>query len=304
MSATPDVPPVRRVNATDPMYWSIRRELWENRSLTIAPIAVAGFLLLIILVSSFGFPRRMRNLPLEPAARHAAVVHGFWTAPSPIVVTTIIVAIFFCLDALYGERRERSILFWKSLPVSDRTTVLSKAIFPLALLPLFGFALGVAVQLFALLWSTLLLIANGIDPTVLWGELRLLEMPVVLLYGIAAFTLWHAPLYGLLLLISGSARRMPILWALLPPIVITIIERMIFHTSYVGRFLQHRIMGAMTAAFDFAAPPVRGKFPILDRVTQLDPGKFLSTPGLWLGLLFAAACIVASIRLRRYREPI
>jgi len=214
------------------------------------------------------------------------------------------VAIFFCLDALYGERRERSILFWKSLPVSDRTTVLSKAVFPLALLPLFGFALGVTVQFIVLLWETFLLIASGVDPALLWGEVRWLEMPVVLLYGIAAFTLWHAPLYGWLLLISGWARRMPILWALLPQIVLSIVEKIAFNTNYVARFMQHRMLGAMTAAFDIAAPPVRGKFPLLDRVTQLAPGKFLLTPGLWLGLLFAAACIAAAIRLRRYREPI
>ena len=104
-------------------------------------------------------------------------------------------------------------------------------------------------------------------------------MPVVLLYGIAAFTLWHAPLYGWLLLISGWARRMPILWALLPQIVLSIVERIVFNTNYVGRFIQHRMMGAMTAAFDFAAPPVRGKFPILDRVTQLDPGEIPENAG-------------------------
>ena len=58
---------------------------------------------------------------------------------------------FYCLDALYGERRDRSILFWKSLPVSDLTTVLSKASIPIVVLPLLTFAVTVATQLIMLL---------------------------------------------------------------------------------------------------------------------------------------------------------
>src|SRR6202022_4720113 len=119
--------------------------------------------------------------------------------------TTFIVAVFYCLDALHGERRDRSILFWKSLPVSDRTTVLSKAAIPLVVLPLFGFALSVATQVILLLWSTVVLMGSGVSPAPWWAELRFIEMLVVLLYGISAFTLWHAPMYAWLLLVSGWA---------------------------------------------------------------------------------------------------
>src|ERR1700682_1471287 len=139
--------------ATDPMYWSIRRELWENRSLTIAPLAVAAFVLFVLLmVTAFTLPRRMRTLAaLDPAQRHALVAGHSSMEPSMIMIITILVGIFYSLDALYGERRDRSILFWKSLPVSDRATVLSKAAIPLVVLPLIAFVLGEIAQFIVLM---------------------------------------------------------------------------------------------------------------------------------------------------------
>src|SRR5207245_3137248 len=131
------------------------------------------------------------------------LVSHFTVAPTVIMVTTILVGIFYSLDALYGERRDRSILFWKSLPVSDLTTVLSKAAVPLVVLPLIGFALSVATQLILLLWSTVVLIGSGMSPAPLWAELRLIEMPVSMLYGIGVCALWPAPVYWSVLL--GSA---------------------------------------------------------------------------------------------------
>ena len=134
MNTPPNVPPGSPLDAraaapptragTDSIYWSIRRELWENRSLTIAPLAVAALVLFVLLmVTAFTLPRKMRTLAaLDPAQRHALVVGHSSMAPSMIMIITILVGIFYSLDALYGERRDRSILFWKSLPVSDRTT--------------------------------------------------------------------------------------------------------------------------------------------------------------------------------------
>jgi ABC-2 type transport system permease protein len=294
-------PPIKPAN--DLLYWSIRRELWENRSITIAPLAVAAFGLFILLMTAFSLPHKMRNLPLDAAKRHAAVVGHFTVAPTVIMVTTILVGIFYSLDALYGERRDRSILFWKSLPVSDLKTVLSKAAIPFVLLPLIGFALSVATQLILLLWSTAVLMGSGMSPAPLWAELRLLEMPVTLVYGIGAFALWHAPMYGWLLMVSAWAKRTPILWAVLPIVAISVVERVTFQTSYFGSLMMYRFMGAMTAAFNVKAP-AKGHYEIIDRFDQLNPLKFLGTSGVWLGLLLAAAFLAAAVRLRRYREPI
>ncbi len=284
---------------TRPLLWSIRRELWENRSLTVVPLAVAGFVLFILLMTAFGLPRRMRSLPaLDPAAQHILVVRPFSMAASVIMMTTILVGIFFSLDALYGERRDRSILFWKSLPVSDSTTVLSKAAIPLVALPLFGFVLSVVTQAVVLFWSTAVLVGSGVSPATLWSEFRFFQMSLTMLYGIVVFTLWHAPLYAWLLLVSGWARRTPALWAALPFLAIAVVEKAAFNTAHSLKYL---FTGAMSRAFDVL--PGR-HFQILDRLAQLDPLKFLGSPGLWIGLLLTAALLAAAARMRRNREPL
>jgi ABC-2 type transport system permease protein len=285
------------------MYWSVRRELWENRFLYIAPLVVTAFVLLASLISMIGLPRRMQTLPtLDPAKQHTVVVAPFSTAPAPIMLATFIVGTFYCLDALYGERRDRSILFWKSLPVSDLTTVLSKASIPLVVLPLFAFALSVVTQRIMLLQATAILVGNGMSPAPLWAEFRFFQGSLVMLYGLTVHALWFAPIYGWLLLVSAWARRATFLWAVLPLLAVSAVERTAFNTSYFMSMLQYRVMGAMAEAFVFK--PRRGADGIIDQLTQLDPAKFLTRPGLWVGLAFAGIFLAAAVRLRRYREPI
>jgi len=296
---SPLVAPTER--PTRPLYWSVRRELWENRSIYIAPLIVAAVVLFATLLGTIGLPKRMRAVPaLDPAKQHAAVVSHYSVVPAPIILTTFLVGIFYCLDALYGERRDRSTLFWKSMPVSDRTTVLSKASIPLAVLPLIGFVLGQAAQLITLMASTAVLMGSGHGAALLWSEFRFIQEPLVMIYGLTVHVLWFAPIYAWLLLVSAWARRTPVLWAALPPFAILLIERMAFHTSYFGSLLKYRVMGAMAEAF--AASP--GSGGVIDQLSQLTPGRFLSAPGLWVGLAFTAAFLAAAVRLRHDREPI
>ena len=289
--------------ATRPMYWSVRRELWENRSIYIAPLIVTGFVLFGSLISMFGLPRKMQTLPAhDPAQQHVLVVKPFSMAPAPIMLATFLVGIFYSLDALYGERRERSILFWKSMPVSDRTTVLSKASIPLVVLPLVAFVLSVATFVALLLVSTAVLLANGVSPVTLWAEVRFVQEPLVMLYGLTVHALWFAPIYGWLLLVSVWARRTPVLWAALPWVAISVVERVAFDSSHFAALLRYRVIGAMARAF--TVDPQRADVGIIDRVSQLTPARFLGTPGLWIGLVVAAACLAGAMRLRRIREPI
>ena len=289
--------------ATRPMVWSVRRELWENRSIYLAPLIVATVVVLASLVSTIGLPRKMRNLPtLDPAKQHAAVIRPFSMAPAPIMLATFLVGFFYCLDALYGERRDRSILFWKSLPVSDRTTVLSKATIPVVVLPTIAFVLSVIAQVVMLFWSTLVLIGSGIGPARLWNEFHFIEGLPVMAFGLIVHVLWFAPIYGWLFLISAWARRAPFLWAVLPPMAVSFVERIVFNTSYFVSLLRYRATGAMVEAFDYKpSPNAHGDF---EHLSQLHPLNYLSSPGLWLGLMFAAACLAAVVRLRRNREPI
>ena len=290
---------------TRPLYWSVRRELWEHRSLFIAPLAVAGVLLLGSLISPIFYRDKIANimrpvLELDPAMQGAALAKPYSMAASMILLTSFIVAMFYCLDALHSERRDRSILFWKSLPVSDLTTVLAKVSIPLVVVPLFAFAVALATQSIMLLLGTAVFLGNGLNAATLWTQPHWFQMSLVMLYGLAVHVLWYAPIYGWLLLLSAWARRTPFLWVVLPPLALFAGEMIAFHTSYFASLLRYRLLGAMTEAFN--AKPMGGA--VIDRLEQLDPVRFLSSPGLWSGLLFAAAFLAAAVRLRRYREPI
>jgi len=284
--------------ATRPLYWSVLRELWENKSLYISPAIVSAVLLVGALVSSGYLPERRRNaMLLDEVRRRAAIELPYNIVAMMLIVTAFIVGFFYCLDALYGERRDRSILFWKSLPVSDLTTVLSKAIIPLAILPAIIFVIVIATQFSMLLISSAVLMPSGLAGTT-WANFNLLRESVV--YGLIVIVLWHAPIYGWALLISGLARRATFLWAVLPPLAIGIFEKVTFNTSYFTSMLKNRLFGAGDTAFDFQMH----RSISIDLLTQLTPGKFLMTPGLWIGLIVSALFVAAAVRQRRYRGPI
>ena len=293
------------LQVTRPMYWSVRRELWENRSIYIAPLIVAAVVLFATLVNTaVKAPDRMRQLPSTSEERQrTTLLRPFKIAPAPIMVATIIVGLFYSLDALYGERRDRSILFWKSLPVSDATTVLSKMSIPLVVLPAIGLTLSAFAQVMILAQHTTILLLHGISPWPVWRELNFVPGVFVMVYGLAVHALWFAPMYAWLLLVSAWARRTPFLWALLPLFVVGVAERLMFGSTHFVRFLKYRWTGAMPVAFQNKLQ-ARGDSPMIDGIADLTPLRFLSTPGLWLGLIFAAVCVAAAIRLRRSREPI
>jgi ABC-2 type transport system permease protein len=290
---------------TRPLYWSVWRELWENRSIYIAPLIVSGVVLFGFLISAFHLPQLRHNaLLLDPVHQRAAIEKPYDIVAMMILFTAFIVGVFYCLDALHGERRDRSILFWKSLPVSDLTTVLSKALIPLAVLPAIVFAITICTQLIMLLISTAALLPSGLSGTT-FANLHFFQSSLVLLYGLVAIALWHAPIYGWLLLVSGWARRATFLWAVLPWIAIQILEKIAFNTSHFTSLIGHRLGGFAAEAFAFNPHSNSHENPVaIDSLSQLTPGRFLSTPGLWLGLAVAAAFLAAAVRLRRYRGPI
>jgi ABC-2 type transport system permease protein len=283
------------------LEWSVRRELWENRSVYAAPLAVAAVMLFGMAVSTCTLPQRRRALLLlDPARQQAGIERPYDIAAMMILFTAFIVGVFYCLDALHGERRDRSILFWKSLPVSDQTTVLSKACIPLLVLPLLTFAIIVAAQLLLLLLSSAVLLGSGLTSAAVWPEGKAIPSPAAMLVAVAVTALWHAPIYAWFLLVSGWAKRAAFLWAFLPFFVASMFERMAFRTTYIGSALRYRMLGWWGEAF---VRQDRGHVA-LKPLTQLHPEEFLGRPGMWIGLAFAAAFLAAAVRLRRYREPI
>ncbi|MBZ5511794.1 MAG: ABC transporter permease [Acidobacteriia bacterium] len=289
------------MSATRPMYWSVRRELWENRSIFIAPLAVAALFLFGFLISTIRLPGKVRAaLVLDIIQQHNLVAQPYLIASGLMMLTTLVVGVFYCLDALHGERRDRSILFWKSLPVSDLTAVLSKAITPIVILPLVNFAITVVTQWIMLLVSTAVLLGSGLSVAPLWTHASLFQTWLMLLYHLlTVHGLWYAPIYGWLLLVSVWARRSPFLWAALPLLAIGVVEKIAFNTSHFAAMLVNRMLGGGGGSDDFMTGSLS-----MDPLMHFTPGQFLFSPGLWIGLAIAAAFLAAAVRLRRYQGPI
>ena len=275
--------------AVRPLYWSVRRELWENRWIYLAPTAAAVLFIVGYVISAVRLRVVMDNpLPL---------IHGYEMAPPLIMGTAFIVGVFYCLDALYGERRDRSILFWKSLPVSDATAVISKLAIPILILPLVSFVITVVTRFIMLVVSSAVFAGSGANISSLWNGASFIRVPAIWLYHlVTVHGLWYAPLYAWLLLVSAWAPRAPFLWAFLPPFVVYGVEKIAFNTSYFLNFMEYRLGG-----------PQMGMAPshhTQDFTASLIPHHFFAEPGLWTGLAVAVVLLYATVQLRRFRGPI
>jgi ABC-2 type transport system permease protein len=284
------------VSPAQVMYWSIRREIWENRAIYIAPMAAAGLFLFGFVINLATMRRHIAASLLGPGQQHDLLMTRYELSASLIMGTAFIVGIFYSLDALYGERRDRSILFWKSLPVSDLTTLLSKLTIPIVVLPLLSIAITIATQFLMLVLSSVILLGSGVNIAALWTEVSFLHFSLVLLYHIlTVHGLYYAPIYGWLLMVSAWAPRAPFIWAFLPPFVICGVEKIAFNTTHFLALLGDRLNGpgGTMADNDHAK-----------NFSTLIPHHFFSTPGLWTGLALAAVFLFIAVRLRRYRGPI
>ena len=300
------------MNTTTNLMMLVRREVWENRSLWIAPLVVCGFILLVAAFGgihhgsgdefSFGWssePRHVDSIDLGPEKLekiYAVTISGF-TAVQLFVLG--IVVFFYLLDSLLAERKDRSILFWKSLPISDAEVVSSKVITALVLAPAYVLVVSAFTQLaFAAIWW--LRGEQGLPGELLmpWDGNVWMQVQAGFLVLVPAVILWYLPLAGYLMLVSVWARKNAFLWAVLPPVGILLIEGLLMHSNHFGEFLGRRFIGAFEV-MDMHGPEIGGD--TLGVFVQ-HVARVFSHYETWLGVLVAAIFIVAVIRIRRYRD--
>jgi len=284
-----------------PFYWSVQRELWENRWIYVGQLAIAAVCLLGFLINVTRWVAKMHGVsPANSGVYWETFAMPYNMVAGVMMATLILMNLFYSADALYGERRDRSILFWKSLPVSDLTTVLAKATIPLVILPILTIATTIATHVVMLLLSAIVLPASGVSLASWWSEVSIFDMWGLLSYHmLTAHGLWPFPAFCWLLLVSGWARRAPLLWAALPAVAIGGLEQLVFHTSYFAQVVGTRLIGG-GAPTDITSGSM---FP-LGPMTHITVGRFLSSPGLWIGFALAALFLSAAARLRRYRDPV
>ena len=284
----------RKISSAHRFYWSVKRELWESRSIYIAPLAVAAVILLAFFVSAIHLPGKIRaTAGMTPFDRGELFAQTYDIAAMALMATTLVVAAFYCLDALHGERRDRSILFWKSLPISDRMTVFSKATIPVLLLPLVTFLITVALHISMLLLSAAILLVAGQSLAMLSHlhlGVRWIELLPHLLIG---HGLYYAPFYGWFLLVSAWARRGTFLWAVLPPLAIGVLEKILFNTSHFGELIGDRFgLGGSSSS------------KASSMFAMIADSPSLSSAGLWIGLVLTAIFLFAAVQLRRRNGPV
>jgi ABC-2 type transport system permease protein len=281
------------------MYWSVRRELWENRAIYVAPVAVACVFLFGFSIGILHLLVEMHGAPDLGAIQPELFGQSYEFAEDLIMAAALIVGLFYSADALYGERRDRSILFWKSVPVSDLITILSKAAIPIVILPLLAFAVTVLTQWMMLMFSSAVVLGSGQNVALLWSRVGIFHRwPMLLFHFLCIHGLWQSPIYAWLLLVSGWARRAPILWATLPPLTIGIVERVAFNTTHFGALIGNRFTGGSEGA------AIMNHGRTMDPMMLYAPLHFFINPGLWIGLVVTAVFLAAAVRLRRYRGPV
>ena len=280
--------------------WAVRREFWESRWLYMAPVCLAAVIVVGFAAYALRLPAQMTALAsLDVLRQRRAIFEPYDVAAGLMMLAGLLVGVIYCVDAVYGERRDRSVLLWKSLPVSDATTILAKLCIPVLLLPLIVWATTVAAHILMLSISTAILAANGQSASLLWTQFRLVPTALALLYHlIALHGLSTAPLYGWLLLMSAWAPRAPILWAFLPPVGIAFLERVAFGTSRFSGLLLSRLSGGV----DAVATPAGGT--LMDVMAQMPLSQFLVAPAVWIGFAVTALLVAGTVRLRRSAQPI
>jgi len=225
----------------------------------------------------------------------------------------LVIVSFYLLDCLIAERRDRSILFFKSLPVSDLTTVLSKVVTALLVAPGLAVAALIATQLGVLLLASIALAAGdgGIAP--LWDPLRLLSVWVFGVYTVLALGLWYAPFLTFLLAVSAWARRAPLLWAS-SPLALMIVEVVLTGRSRLAALVAAYLNGFWTTAYLHEFRIAIGEDEANELLQQsqigsgtrmwdwMNPIGLLTSPALWVGLLVAAGFVAGAVYIRRYRD--
>ncbi|CAN5491992.1 ABC transporter permease [soil metagenome] len=280
--------------------WALRRELWENRWLYLMPMAMAVLLVVGFGVYAINLPSQMAAAAtLGASQQRTALLAPYDVIAGLMMILGLLIGAIYCVDALHGERRDRSVLLWKSLPVSDLMTVVAKITIPVVVMPLVVWALTVALHVAMLLASTAILAAAGQSAAPLWTFVGIVNNSLTLLYHLLALHgLLTMPLYGWLLLVSAWATRAPFAWAVLPPVAIAFLESVAFGTTHFAQLMLSRLSGGLESM------PSPAGSTLMDSMSLLPLSQFVVKPALWAGFAVAAMFVAGAVRLRRSAQPL
>lgn len=286
------------------MAWLIRREYWENRAIWTIPAAIGGFMVLAALFGRVDLLSSATQLPSR-----AVVQLFFVTVAATFFAVMSIYSTWYLLDCLYSDRKDRSVLFWKSMPISDTRTVLSKLATALIVIPMVYFA---AANLTTLLMGFIISVrAIAAVDGALWHVDLWLQMQALWLYLIVTSAIWYLPIAAYLLVVSAWAKRAVMLWSILPPIAFIIAERWFLGTQVIAHQMGERVLGLPRVAFNtkmgswISTSVDNGTVAMPANLWSfMDFGGFLANSETLIGAAVGVALIVGAIQLRARRTEI
>ena len=220
------------------------------------------------------------------------------------------IMVFYALDALYAERKNKSILFWRSMPVTDAETVISKLLVTLLVIPVVTFGLAAVVEIVVLIISSIWVSMRGASAwNLIWNAAPLFDTWAVTLTMFVTSALWFAPFFGWFLLVSGFTKRSPFLMGIVPILLLPMLGSLILKTNLFWEILASR------------GPQANPIFPTLDSIrfidedaligavsegmtmmSLLDFGRFFASIDMWLGLIVCGLFAGGAVYVRRYRD--
>lgn len=291
-----------------------KRELWEHRSIYVAPAVIALLVSLLAITGQVTVSTNDEAVDLAvlgashlSEAHRAAMLSTLMALVGGIFAfSMVILTVFYTLDALYAERKDRSILFWRSLPVTDTETVVSKLLTAALVIPLTTIAAVIVTHVIVLACASVWVAGRGGDAWhLVWSAVPFADVWLTTAVFLLALPLWLAPFVGWFLLVSAYARRSTLLVAFLPLLVLPMLEK-----SLIGTTLFSEAFFVRSAQMPLFRDVDLGSFALLGGqenfsfalLARLDVAGFLTSPGLWLGLVVCGMLSAAATYLRRYRD--
>jgi ABC-2 type transport system permease protein len=286
--------------------WLVRREFWENRAIWMIPSVIGG---LMVLIALFG---RVDLMAIPSQVPSRAVGGGFLLAVGATFFAVLsIYSTWYLLDCLYADRKDRSVLFWKSMPISDTTTVMSKLATAVIVIPAVYLA---AADLTTLMMAFIVSVrASSSIGGALWHAELWLELQALWLYVIVTTAIWYLPIAAYLLVVSAWAKRAVMLWSILPPIALLLAERWFLGSHVIAEQIGERLLGYPAQAFQDDPGGRSWETTVIDNDTIRTPVSiwhffnadgFFSSSETWIGAAVGVALIVCAIQLRTRRTEI
>ena len=293
----------------------VRRELWENRGNFYIMIGILfGIIVLASAVLGIAVGGSFSNLYPTGRAHAVGVAIAGLGIGSFIYLFYSLSMLGYLSGALYDDRKDGSVLFWRSLPVSDTATVISKAAMAMFVGSLFvwvAMIVGHLIFLFALATAASARGAAGF--TVFASPGALFGTWVFFAYAMLVQALWWLPYYGWILFVSAvTPRGRPLIWAIAIPAVAGVVELILAQTSHVFSFLGSHL--AQSPIFNgwpsFSintdlGQPITGLAQSTVSANPLYTGagrisEFLAAPSMWIGVAIGLCLIALAIVARRY----